>query len=78
MTSRSRYAPREFRSPRTLTNYTVGTAAALGFDPAGGRFVTLCETHHTVLNSRTWQLAIDATHYPDWCEDCQPALVRHP
>lgn len=72
----AKHATREIISPRTGTSYIVGTAADTGFDPSGGRYVTLCDAHHTVLNSRTWQLAIDAVYYPDWCGDCQPKLVQ--
>jgi len=69
-----KYTTREITSPRTGTSYTVGQAYQMRLDITDGRFATVCDTHHTVLNSRTWQLAIDAVFSPEWCEQCQPAL----
>lgn len=41
------------------------------FDPDGGRWVTVCEDHGTLVNHRT--LALAKAHLPHavWCEECQ-------
>jgi hypothetical protein len=40
-------------------------------DPAGGRWVTVCDMHATVCNHRTLELAKRHLPYGEWCEACQ-------
>lgn len=40
------------------------------FDPAGGRWVTVCEDHGAICNHQTLQLALDHMPYVQWCEEC--------
>jgi len=55
------------RSTGVLT--TVGTAEEMGCDPDGGKWVTLCEVHSTLVNtdSRATAMAVDVL---DFCEAC--------
>jgi hypothetical protein len=45
------------------------------FDPAGGRWVTVCEDHGSICNHETLALAKAHAPYAEWCEPCQ--AVRH-
>lgn len=46
--------------------------AGMGDDPES-RWVTVCETHHTLVSHPTLALARAAAPYPrEWCEDCRP------
>lgn len=49
---------------------TVGTAVELGVDPEAGKWVTICEDHHTIANSATQSLAY-YTHGRDFCDGCR-------
>lgn len=40
------------------------------FDPAGGRWVTVCEDHHTLCNHATLAQARGHATVVDWCEPC--------
>lgn len=41
------------------------------FDPNGGRWVTVCEEHHTVCNHTSIETALRFTATPElWCEAC--------
>ncbi len=68
------------RSRATGTQYTVDTAAAQGLDGhAGkwvttGKWVTICETHGSILNSDTKTQARRAVVWPEWCRRCRPLL----
>jgi hypothetical protein len=55
------------RSTGVLT--TVGTADELGCDPDGGKWVTLCEVHSTLVNTDTKAIAL-AVDVRDFCQDC--------
>lgn len=54
-----------------LGHRTVGTAEALGLDPEGGKWVVICEDHHTVVNVDRRTLARSLATY-EFCEECQP------
>lgn len=56
---------------------TVGTAAELGIDPEGGKWVTVCEDHSTIANSATQALAY-AARGADFCEGCRTRIKRNP
>lgn len=45
------------------------------FDPAGGRWATVCVTHSTVCNHETHALAEYHLIAADWCEACQEKLA---
>lgn len=51
---------------------TVGRADDMGLDPTDGAWVTVCEEHGTIANSRTRALAA-ATTGTDFCDDCREA-----
>lgn len=53
----------------TLGHRTVGTAEDLSLDPTGGRWVVICETHGTIVNTTTLADA-RATATAEFCEDC--------
>jgi hypothetical protein len=55
----------------TGATVTVATAADLGLDSAGGRWVTVCETHSTVCNHATLALARSHASRCEWCEECR-------
>jgi len=65
------------RSRATGTLYTVDTAEAQQLDAYAGKWVTVCETHGSILNSDSRTQARRAVVWPDWCHDCQP-LIRMP
>lgn len=45
------------------------------FDPDGGRWVTICENHSTIVNHLTRKLAEAFMASPEaWCEDCQEKI----
>lgn len=47
------------------------------FDSNGGRWVTVCETHHTLCNHEKLRLAQSFAATPEqWCEDCQRELEK--
>lgn len=56
---------------------TVGRAAELGLDAEGGAWVTVCEDHKTVANSKTEKLAY-YTHGEDFCEACRERIKVNP
>lgn len=43
-------------------------------DQGGGPWVTVCETHNTLVNHRTLELAQEHLFLVDWCEACQAAF----
>lgn len=58
-----------------LGHRTVGTADDLALDPAGGRWVVICETHATVVNTTTLADA-KATATTEFCEACMEVQDR--
>jgi hypothetical protein len=52
----------------------VATAAEQQLDPAGGKYVTVCDTHSAILNSRSKKAARAAMAFPEWCEECSALL----
>ncbi len=61
---------------RTGTPVTVGTADELGLDPDGGRWVTVCEPHGSIVNHLTLEVARSHASQPDeWCWLCQAARL---
>jgi hypothetical protein len=60
----------------TKSLYYIALATDEGLDPTGGEWVTICEKHRAILNSRTKRQAEAAARYPDFCADCQPVLRR--
>jgi hypothetical protein len=59
-----------WRSRATGTMLTCGTADDLDCDPDGGKWVTICEKHGTLINSSTLAIA-RATWSTDFCDDCR-------
>lgn len=57
----------------TRETLTVATAVEFGADPDGGRWITFCEDHGTIVNNDTRQLALD-TRGIDFCDDCQDRI----
>jgi len=53
------------------TNTTIGKAKDLGCDPLGGKWVSICHKHGTIMNFRLKRDAIKA-RYTCWdgCETC--------
>lgn len=45
-------------------------ADAQGLDPAGGKYVVVCETHNTLCNFPSLKKARPFLKYPEFCEDC--------
>ena len=43
-------------------------------DPDGGRWATLCDTHGSVVNHDTQQLAVAHAAYPEWCAECWASM----
>lgn len=41
------------------------------FDPAGGRWVTVCMDHGAICNHETLYAARAHSTEVDWCEECQ-------
>jgi hypothetical protein len=64
----------ERRSRRTGARVALFEAAPAGYDDEGGRWVTVCETHGTICNHETLELA--RFHLPmcEWCEECMELL----
>jgi hypothetical protein len=59
------------RTPKGAAHsLTVGRAVELGVDPEGGKWVTLCDEHNTLVNTGT-QLDALAVTALDFCEFCQ-------
>ena len=58
------------KNPFTDGYLVLYHAYEAGIDDAGGPWVCVCETHHTVSNFKSQKLA--KLHLPtaDWCEDC--------
>lgn len=54
----------------TCGHRTIGTADDLMLDDAGGKWVVICEDHHTVLNTRTLADARSSATR-EFCEACQ-------
>jgi hypothetical protein len=53
----------------------VYEAEEAGLDPAGGRWVTVCEAHGFLVNHERLALARDFACEPEaWCDRCQDAL----
>lgn len=60
-------------SRRNLINRgwaVIYSAEDAGLDPSGGRWVCVCEVHHTVCNFRSLRDARAALPYVEWCEAC--------
>lgn len=58
------------RNRQTGTVRTVAPAAELDLDDEGGRWVTICEDHGTLVNTDTRNAAL--TVYPlDFCDLCR-------
>lgn len=49
---------------------TVATAVEFGADPEGGKWITFCEEHKTIVHSPT-QSAAYYTHGIDFCDGCR-------
>ena len=49
---------------------TYGTAADLGMDPDGGKWVVICDEHHTCVNVDTKAQAAKM-HTSEFCEECE-------
>ena len=49
---------------------TVATAEEFGADAEGGKWITFCEDHKTIVNSAT-QSAAYYTHGADFCDGCR-------
>jgi hypothetical protein len=61
------------KNRRTGSQIEVCTADSQGCDPDGGKWVTLCWTHHTVVNHLTKADALGWATTPDaWCEGDDP------
>lgn len=59
------------KSRYTGTVVAIYKAREAGFDPAGGEWVAVCETHGTISNHLTRRNAEYMAPYPDnWCETC--------
>ena len=41
-----------------------------GLDPAGGKYVAVCQTHHTVCNGTSIQKLRSFLKIPEFCEAC--------
>lgn len=52
----------------------VDNNVAKAYDPAGGRWITTCETHGTICNHETLALATGHLPYGEWCEECQAEI----
>jgi hypothetical protein len=53
---------------------SIYLADAAHLDPAGGKYVTVCEKHGTLCNHRTLKIARHHLLTADWCEACQSIL----
>lgn len=64
----------ESRSRLTGSEVGLYEAEPAGYDPEGGRWVTVCHTHGTICNHET--LVVARYHLPmcEWCEDCMELL----
>lgn len=52
----------------------VYEAEEAGLDPAGGRWVTVCEAHGFLVNHERLDLSRDFAHEPEtWCDRCRDA-----
>lgn len=51
-------------------------AEAQGLDPAGGKYVAVCETHNTVCNFTSLKQARYRLKYPDFCEQCMNEVEK--
>jgi hypothetical protein len=49
---------------------TYGTAEELGMDPDGGKWVVVCDDHHTCVNIDTKAHAM-VIHTSEFCEECE-------
>lgn len=56
---------------------TVARAEELGADPEGGKWVTFCEDHKTLVNSATEKDAY-YTHGQDFCDGCRERIKVNP
>ena len=65
------------RNRRTGCVVSLYRAAAAGLDPAGGSWVTLCETHGSLCNHETRATARAFLAAPwEWCEGCAERVAR--
>ena len=47
------------------------------FDSSDGRWVTTCETHHTICNHRNQKIARSHLPTAGWCEECMDMYTRN-
>ena len=64
---------RKNRKTGTLVGLYHAEQAGLDSDPEYP-WATVCEEHGNLVVHPTLTFARAALSYPDWCEDCQPAL----
>ena len=50
-------------------------AEAQGFDPADGKYLVVCELHHTNLQTASLRLARPLLKYPDFCDECRVQMT---
>lgn len=67
-----RYVRQRRRSQHTGATVTLYDTQAPEniFDPAGGRWVTVCEDHGAICNHETLALARAHAPHCEWCEPC--------
>lgn len=66
-TTEDRIFPRPMRIFRGRRE--IGTAEEHGLDDEGGKYVTVCKVHSTVINADTKREAL-SSHTIDFCEEC--------
>lgn len=56
----------------TETSVTFGKADELGYNPAGGKWVVVCQRHEFVLNVNSRDRAREAAkNTSEWCDECR-------
>ena len=61
------------RCQREMWNCTVQLAADAGME-AEGKWVTVCETHNTLVGSSSKAGAEAAARYPEFCDECRAEM----
>lgn len=64
-----------FRSRQTGTEMGVYRAGDAGLDTDGGPWAAVCETHGTIVNTKTARLAWSAARDPrSFCDGCREGV----
>jgi hypothetical protein len=57
-------------NPTTQDWVTIYSAEAQLLDPAGGKYVVVCEKHGTLCNFKSLKAAREHLDVVDFCEEC--------